>query len=238
MKSIKKLLLVVLCLSLLQVPAVSFAGPATVSAATTQKGLVKENGNYYYYLNGKKIKNTWRNITAKNSKGVKETNRYYFDKNGKAYKAPYNKEAKYSFVVKTIGGKKYGFDQEGHMIKGVYVMDSHEDSKMNLIAEAFYVFNSKTGVYNASQSKTLNNYVKKAMNASKQKDRISAFKSLKARLINYHKLKYTQKNEGKSCFVIGYTDYSLIFGHFVLQYAGKKINSSTYNMVYTIAFSR
>ena len=47
----------------------------------------KEGGQYYYYVKGKKVKNTWKTVTVANkTTGKKMTYRYYFSNTGKAYK--------------------------------------------------------------------------------------------------------------------------------------------------------
>ncbi len=90
----KKILAAVLCLMMLQMPAAEpLIAVQTVQAASTAKvakvktGLKKEGGQYYYYVKGKKVKNTWKTVTVANkTTGKKMTYRYYFSNTGKAYK--------------------------------------------------------------------------------------------------------------------------------------------------------
>lgn len=69
----KKILVAVLCLMMLQMPAAEpLIAVQTVQAASTAKvakvknGLKKEGGQYYYYVKGKKVKNTWKTVTVAN----------------------------------------------------------------------------------------------------------------------------------------------------------------------------
>ncbi len=137
-KRLKKLLIVLLCFAMLQVPEFSAFGPSVVSAATSKSGLKKEKGKYYYYIKNARVKNRWVNVKGK---------KYYFGSNGAAYQATSVYGKTYNFVVKKINGKYYGFDKLAHMIKGIYVNDK----------DKFYYFNPSTGVYNSSMSKKLNN---------------------------------------------------------------------------------
>ena len=69
----KKILAAVLCLMMLQIPAAepligvkTLNGPSTAKAAKVKNGLKKEGGQYYYYVKGKKVKNTWKTVTVAN----------------------------------------------------------------------------------------------------------------------------------------------------------------------------
>lgn len=91
MKKWIKILAMVLCLMLVQLPVLEpVTTLQTVQAATTKtvkNGLKKENGQYYYYVKGKKVKNAWKTVTVTNSKTHKKTSyRYYFTGTGRAYK--------------------------------------------------------------------------------------------------------------------------------------------------------
>ncbi len=117
----------------------------TAQAASVKKGLKKEKGSYYYYVNGKQVKKTWKTI-----KGQK----YYFGKNGKAYAAPDRSSQGYkkNIVVKKIGKYSYGFDSKGCMVKsGYYNNPDKFDSKGNTMT---YYFDKK-GRYQAKQSKKI-----------------------------------------------------------------------------------
>ena len=83
-------------------------------------GLVRdENGNLYYYKNGKKIKNQWKKVNK---------NKYYFGKSGKAYtgkrkigKSTYyfSEKGKMKTGWKTISKKTYYFQpKSGKMVTG------------------------------------------------------------------------------------------------------------------------
>ena len=122
----KKILAAVLCLMMLQIPAAEpLIAVQTVQAASTAKaakvknGLKKEGGQYYYYVKGKKVKNTWKTVTVANkTTGKKMTYRYYFSNTGKAYKGGTFFGENY-LLVKKIGGKYYGFNRYAQMVKGV-----------------------------------------------------------------------------------------------------------------------
>lgn len=154
MKKWKKLLLFVLCLMLVQVPVMTVSSTKTVQAATVKKGLKKEKGKYYYYKNGKKVKNKWVTVKTKEN-GKTVSNRYYFGKNGAAYVAAKG-SGTYNVTVKKISKKQYGFDTRGRMAKGIYVNGGNMK---------FYVFNKK-GVYDAKQSSALRKAAKYGADAA------------------------------------------------------------------------
>ena len=152
----KKILVAVLCLMMLQMPAAEpLIAVQTVQAASTAKaakvknGLKKEGGQYYYYVKGKKVKNTWKTVTVANkTTGKKMTYRYYFSNTGKAYKGGTFFRENY-LLIKKIGGKYYGFNRYAQMVKGVYY------SAYGQSRAGFYAFNTKTGVYDARTSSRL-----------------------------------------------------------------------------------
>ncbi|MDO5422247.1 MAG: hypothetical protein Q4F41_00800 [Eubacteriales bacterium] len=82
--------------------AVAFIGEAAVfegsqvQAATVKNGLKKENGKYYYYVKGKKVKSTWKTIEY--------YGKCYFGKDGSAY-----------IGWKKVGSSYYCFDTKGRM---------------------------------------------------------------------------------------------------------------------------
>jgi len=141
------------------------AAKVQAAESTTKKGLVKENGKYYYYKDGKKIKNTLKKVTkdgkakyyyfgskgaayTKKWKTIKSSSgkkyRYYFGKDGVAYASGTTKSGKAKEpVVKTIKGKKYAFDYKGRALTGVQVIN-----------EKFYYFNSN-GKKNDSKTSKL-----------------------------------------------------------------------------------
>ena len=65
MKKCKKILILVLCLLMVQIPVLTVSPAETVQAATVKSGLKKEKGKYYYYEKGKKVQNTWKTIKTK-----------------------------------------------------------------------------------------------------------------------------------------------------------------------------
>ncbi len=134
----------VLCLS-------TFSIHTFAADAQQRQGLKKEGSAYYFYKDGERVTNTWKTVKG---------NKYYFGKDGKAYRCTSRPDKYYDstqiIVVKTINGKKYGFDYKARLAKGVYA-----DKKGRL-----YSFNRKTGVYNASNTKKLRNLVKKGKNAA------------------------------------------------------------------------
>lgn len=122
---------------------------STAKAAKVKNGLKKEGGQYYYYVKGKKVKNTWKTVTVANkTTGKKMTYRYYFSNTGKAYKGGTFFGENY-LLVKKIGGKYYGFNRYAQMVKGVYY------SAYGQSRAGFYAFNTKTGVYDAITSSRL-----------------------------------------------------------------------------------
>ena len=66
--------------------------------AAASNGLVKVNGSYVYYQNGKKLKSQWKTV-----KGA----RYYFQKSGAAAAGP-----------ATVKGKRYVFSAKGRLLTG------------------------------------------------------------------------------------------------------------------------
>lgn len=132
MKKWKRIFAVILCLLCVQVPVVSEAGAVQVQAATVKSGLKKENGKYYYYSKGKKIKNTWKSIST-TSNGKKVTYKYYFGKDGAAYAGKKVNGATQP-ALKKISGCYYAFDSYGRMMKGTYA-----------ISGIYRTFSSSTG---------------------------------------------------------------------------------------------
>ncbi|MDO4277096.1 MAG: hypothetical protein Q4D16_25835 [Eubacteriales bacterium] len=142
MKKWKKILAVMLCLLFVQAPVISLTEPVVAEAAAVKSGLKKENGKYYFYVKGQRVKNTWKNV--KTTSGGKTTvSRYYFGKDGAAY-AGKRVNGMYVPAVKKINGKYYGFGVAARMLKGIYVVN-----------DRFCVFNSKTGVLDSAKSNQL-----------------------------------------------------------------------------------
>ena len=101
------LLLAVFSVSLTSVLAESTDTTVTANTTSVQKkkkGLVQENGKYYYYKNGKKVKSKWVSIKVK-SGGKTMTYQYYFQKDGSA-----------CTTVTKIGKTYYCFASSGRLI--------------------------------------------------------------------------------------------------------------------------
>lgn len=141
MKNWKKVLAAVLCLTCTPVPAMTLAQPETVEAAEVKQGVRKENGKYYYYENGKKLKNTWKTVTIPKKGGAKVI-RCYYGKDGAAYKGK-NQYGTNTPKIAKINGKTYGFGTDCHMLTGTYVAD-----------DKFYVF-SKSGALDTAKTNAL-----------------------------------------------------------------------------------
>ena len=155
MKKWMKVLAVVLCLCFLQTPVMEGVTSVTEVQAAVKKGLKKEKGKYYYYVRGRKVKNTWKSVKIKNKKTHKKvTYRFYFGKNGAAYKGG-SKWGEPYLAIKTIKGKKYGFDKYSHMVKGDYVSKGK-----------FWCFNSRTGKYYAKRTQKLRSASKEHSSAA------------------------------------------------------------------------
>lgn len=109
MKNMKNiLLLAMLVLGILSASnvyaGVNFEQENTVAVeARVKKGLKKENGGYYYYKNGKRIKNCWKYVWVKEN-GKKVVKKFYFGSTGKAYT-----------YCKNVRGKMYVFNTRGHL---------------------------------------------------------------------------------------------------------------------------
>ncbi|MDY3920167.1 MAG: hypothetical protein SOZ59_14440 [Candidatus Limivivens sp.] len=117
-----------LILSAFVLGAALLAGPVgnpecgQVQAATVKKGLKKENGKYYYYVNGKKLKSSWKTIGSY---------RYYFGKDGSAYTGRKKISGTYYYFasngrmqkscIQKVNGKYYYFDSKGRMKKSAWV---------------------------------------------------------------------------------------------------------------------
>lgn len=99
----------------------------------------------YYIENGKAVINTWETVKEKSG-----SFKYYFGKNGKAYKAGSIAGMRTTKVkLISVNGKKYGFDENGHMAKGLWSTNSK-----------LVYFNTKTGVYDSKKSKKYQKVVK------------------------------------------------------------------------------
>lgn len=197
---------------MIQLPPAVISQPYSVQAAAVKSGLKYENGKYYYYEKGSKVKSGWRTVTTKDSKGKKVSNRYYFGKDGAAYAGKKRSGVAYCFTVKKIGTKSYGFDYKGRMLKGIYVSAQ----------EKFYVFDSKTGVYNAAQSSKLN---KAAVYNKSSKTLRSLLKSRKP----------VKTETSSSCFFVGGKDIVITYDHYIINYSRNKAGTKE---IFLAAYSR
>ncbi len=131
MKRIRKIFVSVFFL-LSMVGAFSFREEMTLRPAAAESeetkvksGLVQEDGSYYYYSNGKKLKSSWKTIKGK---------KYYFKSNGKAATGGYKiKGTVYVFSSKgvlktgsktrfvTVGKYKYRVSKKGVAKTGWFV---------------------------------------------------------------------------------------------------------------------
>ncbi len=106
----------------------------------------------YYIENGKAVINSWKTVTEK-----KGDFNYYFDSSGKACKAESISGMRTTkVVIKTVDGKKYGFDENGHQAKGLWSTDTK-----------LVFFNKSTGVYDKKKSKKYQKVVKQGKQSSK-----------------------------------------------------------------------
>jgi len=210
-KVLKKALLLILCLAMAQTPAVSnvIGGTSITAQAATQNGLVKKNGKYYYYKNGVKLKNTWKTVTKTSSSGKTTTNKYYFGSNGAAVMATTTMDCTYNIKVKTINGKKYGFDTKARLASGIYADE---------LTGKLYYFNAK-GVYNATKTKKLRA-------AAKQGSDLAAL----VKLLGTPK----SRTESNSCLMLGYTDITLTYAHFTVYGLQAPDGTETVYAIYTI----
>ena len=76
-----------------------------------KNGLVEENGKYYFYKDGKKLKKVWKTVNGK---------KYYFKKNGQAATGSYKVKKKYYIFNEKGVFKKYKSEQPVSVGKRVY----------------------------------------------------------------------------------------------------------------------
>lgn len=152
--ALKKIILCMLCMIMVQGAVVYFQPLEHVQAATVKKGLKKSGKYYYYYVNGKKVKNTWKTVKT-TSGGKKVSYKYYFGSNGRAYAASNLKTTDgytKNVVVKKIGKYYYGFDRNGHMVKSGYY---NNPLKFDSNGDSLTYYFDKYGRYNAAKSKAI-----------------------------------------------------------------------------------
>ena len=158
MKHSKKILAVVLCMLMMLTPLASVAGTVTVQAATQTVKVKKDQktGNRYGYdKNNKKVTQQW---------GVA------------AYQADPYMVGKYGILIKKIGTQYYGFDVNGHTVKGIRV------GRINMYdAQKLYYFNPKTGAVDTKKTNLYRKYaaastMTKKNNAAKIKKVLGKYK--------------------------------------------------------------
>lgn len=148
-KSVLRMALLLGCLQLL----ILFGIRPAAANASVKEGLKKESGNYYFYSNGKKLKNRWKNIVRKTKDGTVKY-RYYFGSDGAAVRG--GKSAGVTVPkVQKIGGRYYGFDSKARMVKGLWVIEGK-----------FYLFRRSDGVFRFFASQALNNAAREGEKAS------------------------------------------------------------------------
>ena len=172
MKKTKRFLAVVLCMLLMLTPLAVVAETVTVQAAgpqTVKVKLDKKTGKRYGYdENNQKVTQQW-GVTASGY-------RYYFGKNGAAYQADPYMVGKYGILIKKIGTQYYGFDVNGHTVKGIRV------GRINMYdAQKLYYFNPKTGAVDKKKTSLYRKYaatstLAKQNNASKIKKILGKYK--------------------------------------------------------------
>ncbi len=141
MRGWKRILALALCLCMIQVPVLTTGSIQAQAAGKT--GLFRENGKFYYYSNDKKLVSRWKKVKVKLGDTTQKY-RFYFGSDGAAYTGTADANGIMTLLKKKIGGKAYGFDQLGHMLKGVYFSKGK-----------FFAFNSGTGVYDKKSTKQL-----------------------------------------------------------------------------------
>lgn len=101
-----------------------------------KNGLVEENGKYYFYKDGKKLKKVWKTVNGK---------KYYFKKNGQAATGSYKVKKKYYIFNEKGVFKKYKSEQPVSVGKRVYFV-----SKKGMAAPGWHVYENK--LYYAKKS--------------------------------------------------------------------------------------
>ncbi len=131
MKKIKKLVVLFLLVFAIGMLSGGAASAFTVYPHPVKNGLVKMDGKYYYYQNGKKVTRCWKKLN--------NNRRYYFGWNGVAYRGSrevdgkryiFNQwaqvaEPKGNLAVVTVDGVKYIADKSGAPRKGFQIFASN-----------------------------------------------------------------------------------------------------------------
>ena len=178
-KKKRKTLFAVLCVlalsAVLSVPFSSLPGTGSAAAATVHAargdGMRRQNGCCRYYMNGKMLKNCWREIGGK---------KYYFKKNGNAATLSCKVRGRYyvfnkkgqlmqppSTKVVKIGKKKYQVNSKGMAVKGWsrnkknYFYDTGEMvTGIEAFKEKFYCFKAN-GTYDKKKTAALRKAAKR-----------------------------------------------------------------------------
>ena len=150
-----------------------------------KNGLVEENGKYYFYKDGKKLKKVWKTVNGK---------KYYFKKNGQAATGSYKVKKKYYIFNEKGVFKKYKSEQPVSVGKRVYFV-----SKKGMVAPGWHVYENKlyyakkSGVCAKSQTVDGITFTKKsyAANNTNTKSKIKARKIVES--ITTSKMSRAQK---------------------------------------------
>ncbi len=206
-KHMKKLIVLLLCILVIQ-------APATASAASIKKGwdsskthyyknykavtgLQKISGKYYYFsAKGKVTKSKWKSLTVKGKKY-----RFYFGKDGAAYTAKAN-SFYVTFKTYKINKKTYGFDSNSHAATGIWATAGGK----------VYYFNSK-GLYNATKTKRLRTLAKTGLiSATLLTDIQKLYGQPKKTTIDSNSCNYFDDDSQAT-----YTDYVLLYDNIEIQ---------------------
>lgn len=206
MKHMKKIMLLLLCILVIQMPAAVSAAPKkgwdsskthyykNYKAVT---GLQKISKKYYYFNSkGKVTKNKWKNLTVKGKKY-----RFYFGKDGAAYTAKAN-SFYVTFKTYKINKKTYGFDSKSHAATGIWATASGK----------VYYFNSK-GLYNSTKTNKLRKLAKVGLkSAALLSDIQKTYGQPKKTRIDDDSCNYFDNDPGAT-----YTDYVLLYDNIEIQ---------------------
>ena len=149
---------------------------------------------YYFDKNGAALKKQFKKL-----KDGKKKYKFYFGKDGAAYTA---KEDPYAVTMKAfkIGKKYYGFDENAHMVTGLWVVNGTKKDKV-------YAF-GKDGVCSQKVSKTLTKLAKMGRQSKKMYNEV---------LKKFGKPKKIRKSDGCNAFAGGkekdYKDYNFMYPH-------------------------
>lgn len=209
MKSLKKLMLLLLCVLMVQIPAVPASADTVAKGWDSSKTHYYKNGkaltglqkigSYYYFFNAKGVvqKNVFKKLKQNNTSYY-----FYFGSNGRAYRAAAN-DYYDAFVVREIKGNYYAFDSKSHRITGLWANNSGK----------VYYFNSN-GVFNETKSKklrTLAKYNKKSKTMLADVKKLFG-KPLKTRIDK------NSCNPFDGYATKYYRDYVLIYKHVEVQF--------------------